>query len=412
MNLELFIAKRLFGTQEEGKRISRPAVAIAQWGVAVGIVVMIASVCIVVGFKHSVRDKIVGFGCHIQVQNYAAEEYGGGIVTATEDNIATISSVNGVTNVQTFVHKAGLLSAGDEFEGALIKGIGNNYNTTFIEEHIVEGTMPHLTDTVASGTIVVSRSLANKLRVQVGEKISTYFIQESIKARRLTVAAIYETHLSEVDNLMAFTDIYTMRRLNGWESTKCSGIEITVNEYEAKESIRDTLLNIVGDIANKNNETLYIQTIEEMNPHMFSWLEVLDRTVWIILVLVLGIAGFTTISGLLILILEKTSFIGILKAVGAKDISIRRIFLYYAMIIIGRGMLWGNIIGLALCLVQQQTGLVALDPEMYYMDSVPIEFTWWLIPINVIMFIISVAMLVVPSMLISRIDPTKAIRFE
>jgi lipoprotein-releasing system permease protein len=237
-------------------------------------------------------------------------------------------------------------------------------------------------------------------------------MHNGIKARRMTLAAIYETHLNEVDDILAITDIYTTRRLNNWEKNMSSGIEIVIDDYNRLEETRSNILPTINSIAENNGQRLFVQTIEEANPHMFAWLDVLDQTVWIILVLVLGIAGFTMVSGLLILILEKTNLIGILKAIGAKDISIRRIFLYYATFIIGRGMLLGNIIGLSLCLIQQQTKLIKLDPSMYYMDSVPIEFTWWLLPMNIVMFILSVAMLVVPSMLISRIEPTKAIKFE
>ena len=237
-------------------------------------------------------------------------------------------------------------------------------------------------------------------------------MHNGIKARRMTLAAIYETHLNEVDDILAITDIYTTRRLNNWEKNMSSGIEIVIDDYNRLEETRSNILPTINSIAENNGQRLFVQTIEEANPHMFAWLDVLDQTVWIILVLVLGIAGFTMVSGLLILILEKTNLIGILKAIGAKDISIRRIFLYYATFIIGRGMLLGNIIGLSLCLIQQQTKLIKLDPSMYYMDSVPIEFTWWLIPMNIVMFILSVAMLVVPSMRISGIEPTKAIKFE
>jgi lipoprotein-releasing system permease protein len=208
------------------------------------------------------------------------------------------------------------------------------------------------------------------------------------------------------------TDIYTVRRLNGWEDDKCTGIEVALSNYEALETARDSVAALIDEAAEKNYEKLYVRTVEEINPSLFAWLDILDGTVWVILVLVLAVAGFTMISGLLILILEKSNLIGILKALGSKDISIRRIFLYYAMFIIGRGMLWGNIMGLVICLVQYYSGIIKLDAEMYYMDRVPIEFSWWLLPLNVAMFLLSTAMLVLPSMLISRIEPTKAIRFE
>jgi lipoprotein-releasing system permease protein len=215
-----------------------------------------------------------------------------------------------------------------------------------------------------------------------------------------------------MDNLMALTDIYTIRRLNGWEDDKCTGIEVSLSNYDALEVVCDSVASLIDKEAEKNYEKLYVRTVEEMNPALFAWLDILDSTVWVIMVLVLAVAGFTMISGLLILILEKSNFIGILKAIGSKDISIRRIFLYYAMFIIGKGMLWGNIMGFAIALIQYYFGIVKLDAEMYYMDIVPIEFTWWLLPLNIAMFLLSTAMLVLPSMLISHIEPTKAIRFE
>ncbi len=412
MNLELFIARRLFGTRKGEHRVSRPAVTIAQWGVSVGIIVMIASLCIIVGFKHEIKEKIIGFGGHIQLRNYEASEYGDSPISVSQSDIQKIASVSGVKNVQQFIHKPGLISVGDEFEGIIVKGIGSCYDTEFLASHIVEGSFPEFSDTAASNKIVISRLIANKLKISSGDKINIYFIQDGIKARRMTVEGIYETNLSEMDELLTLTDIYTTRRLNNWDSDKSAGLEISVADYDNLDAISDTLIATISKIADAHRQRLFIQTVEESNPRMFAWLEILDGTVWIILVLVLGIAGFTIISGLLILILEKSNLIGILKALGAHNASVRKIFLYYAMFIIGRGLLWGNIIGLALCLLQKHTGIIALDPTMYYMDHVPIMFTWWLLPMNVAMFIISVAMLVLPSMIISHIEPTKAIKFE
>lgn len=412
MNLELFIARRLFGARKSGKRISRPAVTIAQWGVAVGIAIMTISMCIVVGFKHEIRNKIIGFVGHIQVCNYVTGTNGELPITVTTDDIDKITAKNGIGHVQKFVRKPGLIAAGNEYEGVLVRGIGSDYDTSFFSSHITEGEMPAFTDTAASNSIVLSRALANKLNSNVGDKVDIYFMQDGIKIRRMTLVAVFETHLNELDATLALTDIYTMRRINKWNSDESSGIEIAVPDHEELETARDNVLSVMNEIAIEHNEQLYVQTVEEMNPHMFAWLDVLDGTVWIILVLVLGIAGFTGISGLLILILEKTNFIGILKALGAKNTSIMKTFLYYAMFIIVRGILWGNIIGISLCLIQKQTNIISLDPEMYYMRYVPIEFTWWLLPMNILMFIISVSMLVLPSMLISYIKPTKAIKFE
>ncbi len=412
MSFELFVARRLFVSQKGTKRISKPAVLIAQWGVAVGILVMILSVCIVIGFKHNVREKIVGFGQHIQVRNYEGTMYGESPVTASDSLLASLAVLPGVDNVQKYVQKPGLIAVGDEFDGIMLKGVGSDYDFSFFSEYLNEGEIPQFSDTVSSGSILLSRVLADRMQIKTGDKVNVYFVQSGVKARRFTVRGLYETDLSEMDNVVALTDIYTVRRLNGWASDKCTGIELSVADYDNLEQVRDTVASVMDAEASSNYEKLYVQTVEEMNPALFAWLDILDGTVWVILVLVLGVAGFTMISGLLILILEKSNLIGVLKAIGAKDVSIRRVFLYYAMFIIGRGMLYGNAIALVLCLVQHYSGIVKLDAEMYYMDRVPVEFTWWLLPLNIAMFLLSTAMLVLPSMLISRIEPTKAIRFE
>lgn len=412
MNVELFIARRLFSTGKGKKRISKPAVLIAQWGVAVGLLVMILSVCIVVGFKHQVREKIVGFGQHIQVRNYEGTMAGETPVTATDSLLRAIEAVPMVNSSHVYAGKPGLIAAGDEFDGIILKGVAADYDLSFFANYLIEGEIPTFSDTATTGALLLSKPIADKMQVEVGDKVNIYFVQNNVKARRFTIKGLYRTNLSEMDNLMALTDIYTIRRLNGWEDDKCTGIEVSLSNYDALEVVCDSVASLIDKEAENNYEKLYVRTVEEMNPALFAWLDILDSTVWVIMVLVLAVAGFTMISGLLILILEKSNFIGILKAIGSKDISIRRIFLYYAMFIIGKGMLWGNIMGFAIALIQYYFGIVKLDAEMYYMDIVPIEFTWWLLPLNIAMFLLSTAMLVLPSMLISHIEPTKAIRFE
>lgn len=412
MSLELFIARRLYSSRKGGKRISRPATTIAQCGVSVGLIVMMVSLAIVVGFKNEVREKIIGFGGDIQINNYEASINGDSYISITKEDIAEIRKSKGISHIQRYVQKAGLLAVGDEYEGVLVKGIDDEYDSSFFEQHLISGRIPHSGDSINGYWIVLSNLMAKKLNCRTGDKINVYFIQDNIKARRMLVAGIYETHLQEMDNIFAITDIKTTRRLNNWNDTQVSGIEISVTDYHKLDETRNNMASIVYDIACREKQSLYIQTVEEANPSLFAWLGVLDQTVWVILILVLGIAGFTMTSGLLIIILEKSNLIGILKAVGAQNISIRKVFLYYAGFIIGKGMLWGNVIAIALCLLQQHTGIVALDPEMYYMNRVPIEFSWIMIPMNIFMFVLSVAMLLVPSMLIAKIEPSKAIKFE
>lgn len=410
MNLELFIAKRLYGTRKGARRISRPAVAVAQWGVAVGTVVMFVSICIIVGFKHTIRDKVVGFGGHIQLMDVETAANGDVPMVASDELLAELSLVEGVKNVAPTVQKPGMVLAGGEYEGVVLKGVGDGYDLDFLEENIVEGTLPSFTGSAASGSVVISRYLASRLKVAVGDKLNLYFLQNGVKARRMSVAAIYETHLSELDGMMAVTDMYTVRRLNGWGNDEVNAVEISINDYEELENVRQRVNGVAMQYSSTSR--LYAPTIEELYPALFAWLGVLDQTVWLILVLVLFIAGFTMVSGLLILILEKSSFIGTMKALGAGNVSVARVFLYYACIVIGKGIVAGNAVALLLCLLQKYTGVVALDPEMYYMASVPVEFSWLLIPMNVFMFLLSVAMLLLPSMFIARIEPTKAIRFE
>ncbi|MBR5477488.1 MAG: ABC transporter permease [Bacteroidaceae bacterium] len=413
MNLELFLARKLYSTRNGKRHLSRPAVTIAQWGVTIGTIVMFLSICIIVGFKNQVRDKVVGFGGHIQVMNYETSE--NGILPITVDSLLTqeLLATEGVTHIQQYAQIPGIILANSEYEGIVLKGVGSDYNLSFFASNIIDGKLPQFTADEASNAIIISNVTANRLMLQCGDKVNVYFMQDGIRARKMTVAAIYETHLTEFDNVMALTDIYTTRKLNGWESNKASGVEITVdnfdNRYTCSERIDSTAIH---DATKRNREGLYCATIDELYPAMFNWLAVLDQTVWIILVLVVCIAGFTMVSGLFILILEKSNFIGIMKAIGAKNLSIRKIFIYYAGMIVVKGMLIGNAIAIAACLVQQHTGIIAIDPEMYYMEKVPIEFSWLLVPMNIAMFVISIAILVIPSMLISKIEPVKAIKFE
>lgn len=411
MNIELFLARRLYGTRKGGRRISRPAVAIAQWGVAVGTLVMFVSICIIVGFKQQIRDKIIGFGGHIQVMSYDALSDGDASVAADSLFVSELMAIDGVEHVQRFAVKPGMLVGNDEYEGIALKGVGGDYDLSFIKDNIVEGELPAWSNDRASNAVVLSRSTANRLELNIGDKVNIYFLHDGVKARRMSIAAIYETHLSELDNVMALTDIYTVRRLNGWGSDECSGLEISIADYSDME-YAGTRVGAVVERRNSFGTKMYASAVDELYPSLFAWLSVLDQTVWLILILVLFIAGFTTVSGLLILILEKSNFIGVMKAVGARDISISRVFLYYSCFIIGKGILWGNVIAVAVCLLQQQFHIVALDPSMYYMDCVPVEFTWLLVPMNIGIFVLSVLMLLLPSMFISRIEPTKAIKFE
>ena len=280
MNLELFIAKRLYGMRKGARYISRPAVAIAQWGVAVGVAVMFVSICIIVGFKQNIRDKIIGFGGDIQVMSYESRMGGAVPVEADDSLISVMANIDGVKSIAPFAVKPGMILANGEYEGLVVKGIGSDYDSSFLEAEIVAGEMPLFTDSVASNSLLVSRIMATRLGVDVGDKINLYFIENGIRARRMVVAAIYETHLTELDETMAVTDIYTVRRLNGWEGSMVSALEISVEDYDELENVREAIHSKICSYTGSSR--YYVPTIEELYPSLFAWLAVLDQTVWLI----------------------------------------------------------------------------------------------------------------------------------
>lgn len=415
MNFELFIAKRIYRDKGDRRQVSRPAIRIATLGVAVGLAVMIISVCVVLGFKHTIRDKVIGFGSHIEVTNYLDTQGNEQYPVVMGDSIMKgMSRIPGVRHVERYAMAKGILKTDDDFLGIAIKGVGPEYDTTFLHQNLVEGSLPKFSDSTSSNKIVISASIASALKLKTGQKVYAYFIDENgVRVRRFSVAAIYETHLNQYDKVMTFSDINTVRRLNGWDSDQASGAEITIHDFNNLNTVADEFVSRVNRLTDHNGQTYTSRTIKEANPQIFSWLDLLDMNVWIILALMVAVAGVTMISGLLIIILERTQMIGVLKALGARNSSIRHIFLWFATFITVRGLLIGNILGIGLCLIQQLTGLVKLDPSVYYVSTVPLEFNIpIIIALNVATLLISMFVLIGPSFLISRIHPAKSMHYE
>lgn len=417
MSLSLFIARRIYGSSApQDARVSRPAVTIAMIGIAVGLVVMMLSVAIALGFKQEVRDKVIGFGSHIQVANFTRTDVYETRPVVGSDSIRQVirQASPGVEHIQRFAIKPGMLKTEDNFQGIILKGIAQEYDTTFLANHLVEGRIPHFTDSVASGEVLVSRQVADKMGLHVGDKINTYYIEKNVRARRFTISGIFQTHFTEYDDRFFITDLYTASRLNNWKDRDLvSGMELRISPDASLEQCADEVSSVINRQTDRYGNAYLAQSIEQLYPSIFAWLEVLDTNVVVILVLMLGVAGFTMISGLLILILERTNMIGILKALGAPDLTIRRIFLYFSAFLILKGMFWGNLIGISLCLAQKYGGIVHLDPKTYYVEVVPVLIDVpLLLLLNLFTLLVSVLMLVGPSLLISRIKPVKAIRFE
>ena len=414
MNLPFFIAKRIYSDQGDKRKVSRPAIRIATIGVAIGLAVMIVTVSVVLGFKHTIRDKVVGFGSHIQIQNMltflSTDSYP---IIINDSVMRSYEQIEGVKHVERYAYSQGILKTDDDFLGVMFKGVGPEYDLNFLSKHLLEGEMPVFSDTTSTNKILVSKMIADKLRLKTGDRIFAYFIGESVRTRRFTITGIYQTNMTRFDESLCFTDIRTTQKLNDWNDEQCSGAEITVKNFEQLQNTADEFIEKVNRQTDKDMNTYSSQTIYEAYPQVFHWLELLDINVWIILVLMVCVAGFTMISGLLIIILERTQMIGVLKAVGARNKTIRHTFLWFAAFIIGQGLIIGNLLGLGIIALQKYSGLVKLDPQTYYVSEAPMEINIPLfVLLNIATLIICVFVLIAPSYFISHIHPAKSMRYE
>ncbi len=415
MNLPLFLAKRIYRENGGSGKVSRPAIRIATIGVATGLAVMIVTVAVVLGFKHTIRDKVIGFGSHIKVENLLTMQSPDPSPIYIDDSTMNVlDRIDGIEHAQRFVTTQGILKTDSDFLGIVFKGVGPEYDMTFIMENLQEGEIPSFSDNKSSNKLLISRIVANKLDLKTGDRIFAYFISEDgVRARKFTISGIYETNMTQFDRNLCFTDLNTTIKLNSWNKGQCSGAELLVKDFNRLSETATNVTNKINRTTDRYGETFTSMTIYEAYPQIFSWLELLDINVWIILALMMCVAGFTMTSGLLIIILERTRMIGILKALGASNGSVRKTFLWFAVFIIGRGMLWGNIIAIGLVLLQTHTGLISLDPSIYYVSTAPMELNIPLIAlINVATLLISVLVLIGPSCLITHIHPAKSMKYE
>lgn len=413
MSLEYFIAKRIH-FQQGKKNVSRPAVRIATIGIALGLAVMLISVAVVIGFKKEIRNKTIGFGGHIQVSNFDNNNtFETNPIKVDKALMNKITAIDGVKHVQRFATKPGIIKTDTEFQGVVIKGIDKGFNWDFFKSNLVEGNVLDVSGATPGNQVVLSKYLANLLGLKLGDSFYTYFIQEKVRARKFKIVGIYSTNFIEYDKLFILADMRQVQALNDWSSDSFSGLEILVNDFNRIDELGDKVYDVTANKFNKEGNAYTTQTIKQLNPQIFSWLSLLDMNVWVILLLMLAVAGFNMISGLLILILERTNMIGILKSMGSTNWSVRKIFLYHSAFLIGKGMLWGNVIGLSLCAIQYFTGIIPLDPQSYYVATVPVSFNWlYILLLNLGTLVASLLMMVGPSYLITKINPAKIIRYE
>ncbi|HRG03038.1 MAG TPA: ABC transporter permease [Paludibacteraceae bacterium] len=414
MNLEYFIAKRIHFEKKGEKNVSRPAVRIATIGIAVGVAVMLIAIAVVIGFKQEIRNKTIGFGSHIQITNFDNNNsYEMQPIRMSDTLQNQLKAIPNVRHIQRFVTKPGIIKTENDFQGMILKGVGPEFDWSFFKSNLIEGEILNLNDSTPVNEAIISKSIADMMGLKLGDSFLTYFLQDQIRARKFTVKGIYSTNFADYDKLFVITDIRIAQRLNGWDQEYFSGMEILITDFNYLDGVSDQVYALAANRFDAEGNGYFIQTIRQLNPQIFSWLDLLDMNVWVILLLMLAVAGFNMISGLLILILEKTNMIGILKSYGAGNWSIRKIFLYESIFLIGKGMLWGNIIGLLICFVQYQFKIIPLDPVSYYTSTVPITFNWlYIVLLNAGTLIVSVLMLIGPSYLITKISPAAIMRYE
>ena len=400
------IAKRLYFSEEGKARTSRPAVRVALGGILIGVMVMIVAICVVVGFKQEIQRKVAGFGSHIQVVNFDNNAtYELQPVEVSDSLLQKLRGLPYVKQVSTFASKPGILKTDSAFQGIIFKG--TDY-WDYFAENLVSGSLPE-----EKNEVIISTVLANQLHLAVGDAILCYFVQEDLRVRKLYVSGLYNTCMSEMDRLFVLGDIDLVRQLNHWRASQASGIEVLVDDLRHLQEAADGVYFATANRLDEAGNAFYTQTLEQLNPQIFGWLDLLDMNVVIIIVLMLCVSGFSIITGLIILILESITLIGTLKALGAHNRFVRRIFIYEAILLVGKGMLWGNVLGLGLVALQYFTQVIPLDASIYYVSYVPMAFPWgWLVALNIGVLLVAWVIMLAPSAIVSQISPAKMMHFE
>ena len=414
MNLPYFIAQKLIKGRRSETSFSRPINIIAIIGIAMGLAVMILAVSILTGFKKEIREKVVGFGSHIQIVNFDSNiSFETVPISDTQEFIPKIKMIPDIQHIQVFATKAGIIKTEEEIQGVVLKGVGSDFDWSYFSNNMVDGTVFKVTDTVRIDKVIISKKISDLLKLRTGDSFAMHFVQDPPRMRKFTVCGIYETSLEEFDKIYVFCDIGHIKRLNGWEDDQVSGFEIFIDDFDQLDATTMAVRDAIGYQIAEEETKFKVTNIRIRYPQIFDWLNFQDINVIIIIFLMLIVAGFNMISGLLILILEKTNMIGVLKALGSEDRMIRKVFLYQAAYLIGKGLLWGNIVGIGLAWLQLKTGIISLDPSSYYIKTVPVNLEMiHIMLLNAGSMAAIIVMLLIPSQLISRVTPVKAIRYD
>lgn len=418
MNIEFFIASKILTGKGNHANISKSIISIAKFAVALSLAVMIIAVAVVIGFKSTIKQKVVGFGSHLQIVNHSNNSsYELPPLYAKDIPLAELKRAEGIRHVQQFAMKSGIIKTEDNVQGVVVKGIGADFDWSFFKSYLISGNTFSVSAGKPSNCVVISKNLADMLSLSIGSSFITSFVpsggSENIRYRVFRVEGIYQTNFEEFDQRFILADISHVQKLNNWTSEQVAGYEITIDDFDEIDHAQERVMDLVGYKFQPDGSRLSVRSIVELNPGIFDWLNLLDTNVWVILVLMVVVASMNMISSLLVIILERTNMIGILKSLGSRNSSIRKIFLYNAAFIVGFGMLWGNILGVTICMLQHFYKLVPLDPGTYFISYVPVSINpTYLVMLNAGTLIITVLMLILPSLIITKISPARAIRFE
>lgn len=405
MNVSFFIAQRLIGKNEH--RFSRPVIRIAITAIALSLTVMLMSLAIIKGFQNEITDKVIGFTSHIQVTNFSnGNSYESTLLKHTDSLKLSLSKIEGIKHIQSYATKAGIIKTDNEIQGVVLKGVSSDFDSTFIKNILTEGKILSFGRLKRSNKVLISQTIANQLNLNIGDGFQMYFIQQPIRVRQFKIAGIYDSGVAEFDEMLVLGDIEHIQKLNKWSANDVGGLEIQLHNFEDLEKINQEVYSKIGFDLNA-------RTVIDNNPQLFDWLDLQNMNVRVILILILIVGAINMITALFILILEQSQLIGTLKALGSQNWHIRKVFIYHSLYLILRGMFWGNLIGLTICWIQKQFQILELDKSTYYMSYVPIDINIaHILALNIGTFIVCWLMLIIPSYLISKINPIKAIRFE
>ena len=407
MNTSLFIAKRLYNTKENNNNYTRPIIRIAILAIALSVAIMILSVFILSGFKNEISNKVFGFGGHINISKFNYNQsYENDPIYLNPDIFSKIESLDFVSSIHPFATKAGIIKESDEILGVVLKGVDKNYNWKFFGENLISGELPVFNDTTTSKNVIISKNISNKMKLDVGDNLVMYYVQKPTRVRKFKVIGIYNTGLAEFDEVVVIGDLKHIQKLNNWQGNQVGGYEVITNNVSNIE--------LFSEIIDENIDyDLKALDIKQKYPQIFDWLRLQDFNVLIILILMLIVGGVNMITSLLIIILEKSRLIGILKAIGATNWNIRNVFIYNSLYIIFNGLFWGNLIALTFSICQNYFDLISLDENIYFMSFVPVKIELMsLFLINIGTIVICYLILVIPSVVISKISPAKSIKFE